>query len=98
MARKAKGTENWFVGGITEEHARTSAFVLDFLEPGKQYIATLYADAKDADFEKNATAYQIKKGIVTVSYTHLDVYKRQHQCSLLDGCQCAGRGRSSESC
>lgn len=40
-------------------------FVLDFLEPGKQYIATLYADAKDADFEKNATAYQIKKGIVT---------------------------------
>ena len=65
VARKAKGTENWFVGGITDEHARTSAFVLDFLEPGKQYIATLYADAKDADFEKNATAYQIKKGIVT---------------------------------
>ena len=65
VARKAKGTENWFVGGITDEHARTSAFVLDFLEPGRQYVATLYADAEDADFEKNATAYRIRKGIVT---------------------------------
>lgn len=65
VARKAKGTENWFVGGITDEHARTSAFVLDFLEPGRQYVATLYADAEDADFEKNATAYRIRKDIVT---------------------------------
>ena len=53
------------MGGITDEHARTSAFVLDFLEPGRQYVATLYADAEDADFEKNATAYRIRKGIVT---------------------------------
>ena len=40
-ARKAKGTSNWFVGGITDENARTSNFTLDFLEPGKQYVATL---------------------------------------------------------
>lgn len=65
VARKAKGTGNWFVGGITDENARVSTFTLDFLEPGKEYVATLYADAKDADYEKNPTAYQIKKGIVT---------------------------------
>lgn len=65
VARKAKGTNNWFVGGITDENARTSAFTLDFLEPGKKYVATLYADAEDADFEKNPTAYRIKKGLVT---------------------------------
>lgn len=65
VARKAKGTENWFVGGITDENPRTSLFALDFLEPGKMYVATLYSDAKDADYIKNPTAYQIKKGIVT---------------------------------
>ena len=65
VARKAKRTNNWFVGGITDENARTAAFTLDFLEPGKQYVATLYADGKDADYEKNPTSYQIKKGIVT---------------------------------
>lgn len=64
VARKAKGTGNWFVGGITDENARVSTFTLDFLEPGKEYVATLYADGKDADYEKNPTAYQIKKGIV----------------------------------
>lgn len=64
-ARKAKGTNNWFVGGITDENARTSNFTLDFLEPGKQYVATLYADGNDADYKENPTSYQIKKGIVT---------------------------------
>ncbi len=65
IARKAKGTGNWFVGGITDEHARTVNLSLDFLEPGKKYVATLYADAKDADYQTNPTAYQIKKGVVT---------------------------------
>ena len=65
IARQAKGTNNWFVGGITDENARTANFSLDFLEPGKYYVATLYADAKDADYQTNPTAYQIKKGLVT---------------------------------
>lgn len=65
VARKAKGINNWFVGGITGADARTSSFALDFLEPGKEYVATLYADGKDADYEKNPTSYQIKKGLVT---------------------------------
>lgn len=65
VARKAKGTNNWFVGGITDENARTASFALDFLDAGKKYIATLYADGKDADYQKNPTSYQIKKGVVT---------------------------------
>ena len=65
VARKAKGTDNWFVGGITDENARTANFTLDFLTPGKQYVAILYADGKDADYKENPTSYLIKKGIVT---------------------------------
>lgn len=65
IARKAKGNSSWFVGGITDENARTANFTLDFLEPGKQYIATLYADGKDADYKENPVSYQIKRGIVT---------------------------------
>ena len=65
IARRAKGSANWFVGGITDEHERTSNFTLDFLDSDKKYVATLYADAKDADYQSNPTAYTIKKGIVT---------------------------------
>ena len=65
IARKAKGTGNWFVGGITDENARTATFQLSFLDPAKTYIATLYADGKTADYEKNPTSYQITKGLVT---------------------------------
>ena len=82
MARKAKNTNNWFVGGITGENARTSTFVLDFLEPGKQYVATLYADGKDADYEKNPTSYQIKKGLVT--YTLMGIGYYPYASSTLD--------------
>ncbi|MCC8186572.1 MAG: glycoside hydrolase family 97 protein [Bacteroides sp.] len=73
IARKAKGTNNWFVGGITNEDPRSTRIALDFLEPGKQYVATLYADGKDADYRTNPSSYQIKKGIVT-SKTRIPVW------------------------
>ena len=72
VARKAKGTENWFVGGITDENARIANFALDFLTPGKHYVATLYADGNTADYKENPTSYQIKKGIVS-SKTRMSV-------------------------
>lgn len=62
IARKEKGSSRWFVGGITDENARTAEFRLDFLDPTKKYVATLYADGEDADYLKNPTAYRIKKG------------------------------------
>jgi hypothetical protein len=65
IARKAKGTNNWFIGGITDENPRTSTVTLDFLEPGKQYVATWYADGEDADYVHHPTSYRIRKGLVT---------------------------------
>ena len=64
-ARKAKGTNNWFVGCVAGEQTHVSNLKLNFLDPSKKYIATVYADAKNADFKTNPQAYVIKKGIVT---------------------------------
>ncbi len=64
-ARKAKGTGNWFVGCTASEHGYNMPLKLDFLDAGKKYIATVYADAKDADYKTNPHAYIIKKGVVT---------------------------------
>ncbi len=63
-ARKAKGTNNWFVGAITNENSRTATVNLNFLDPGKKYNATIYADAADAHYEKNPAAYKITKQVV----------------------------------
>ncbi|MEZ4811676.1 MAG: glycoside hydrolase family 97 protein [Allomuricauda sp.] len=60
-ARKQKGTNNWFVGRTNDEEPRTSAISFDFLDAGKDYLMTLYSDAKDAHYKKNPKAYQIKK-------------------------------------
>ena len=68
-ARKDKGTGNWFVGCTSSEHGHASTLKLDFLEPGKQYIATVYADAPDADYKTNPQAYIIRKGVVTSKTT-----------------------------
>lgn len=64
IARKAKGTNNWFAGAITNENARTATLDLSFLDAGKKYNATIYADADDADFQKNPAAYKITKQVV----------------------------------
>lgn len=65
VARKAKGTGNWFVGCTADENGHVSDLSFDFLEPGKKYVATLYTDAKDAHYEHNPQAYAIRKGILT---------------------------------
>ena len=61
IARKAKGTSNWFIGAITDEHARNTTFPLSFLDKGRSYECTIYADAANADWKSNPEAYQIKK-------------------------------------
>ncbi len=64
IARKEKGSPNWFIGAITDEQARTTTGSLSFLVGGKNYVATIYRDAADADWEKNPHAYTIEKFIV----------------------------------
>lgn len=61
IARKAKGTDNWFIGGITDEKNRTSTIDFSFLDPNREYLATVYADGKDADYEQNPQSYTIKR-------------------------------------
>ena len=65
VARKAKGTDDWFMGCTSSEHGHSSALKLDFLDSGKKYVATVYADAEDADYRTNPQAYTIRKGVVT---------------------------------
>lgn len=64
-ARKAKGTDDWFVGCTAAENGHTSALKLDFLDKDKSYEATIYADAPDAHYATNPQAYTITKKKVT---------------------------------
>lgn len=64
-ARREKGGQRWFVGGVTNEDARTMTVDFSFLTKGQKYIATIYADAKDADYETNPEKYVISRRVVT---------------------------------
>jgi glucan 1,4-alpha-glucosidase len=64
IARKAKNKDEWYVGAITDEQARTVSIPLSFLAPKRSYAATLYADAANAHWEKNPMAYQIQQFLV----------------------------------
>jgi hypothetical protein len=77
IARKDKNSNNWFVGNSNGLNARTSIISLDFLEKGKKYEATIYADAADAHYKTNPQAYKIKKQKVT--------YKSKLQLSTAPG-------------
>jgi len=65
VARRAKGTNNWFIGNVNGYDVRTSSINFAFLEKGKKYTATIYADGKDADYKTNPQAYTVRKIQVT---------------------------------
>ena len=65
IARQGKKDGQWFCGGVTDEQKRTLAVPMDFLEVGKVYEATIYADAQDADYKENPQAYEISAREVT---------------------------------
>jgi len=67
IARKEKGSDNWFVGAITDENKRSTAVSLSFLDKGKKYIASIYADAENADWKSNPEAYKIERVLVNSS-------------------------------
>lgn len=64
-ARKAKGKETWFVGGITDENQRSYTLDFSFLEKNRRYEATIYEDGKDADYIDNPQSYRIYKKVIT---------------------------------
>jgi hypothetical protein len=61
IARKAKNKEEWYVGGISDENARVSTVTFKYLPKGKTFTATIYADGKDASYDKNPQSYTIRK-------------------------------------
>ena len=61
VARKAKGTNNWFIGGKCDENGHKAVIKLDFLDKGKTYECTIYSDASNADYDKNPKAYTITR-------------------------------------
>ena len=65
IARKAKGENEWFVGSMTDENSRTAIVDFSFLPKGEKYIATVYADGKEASFDKNPQSYTIQQFVVT---------------------------------
>ena len=65
VVRKAKNSEKWFLGAITDENARKSEIKLDFLSKGEKYKAIIYEDAKGADWKNNPIAYKISSIEVT---------------------------------
>jgi len=69
IARKERGGNDWFLGSITNEKARTVSLELDFLDKGKQYTATIYKDASNAHYHDNPAAYEIETRTVSASDT-----------------------------
>ena len=61
IARKDKNSDEWYVGNVTDTKPHDSVVKLDFLDKGRSYEATIYADAKDADYKTNPQAYVITK-------------------------------------
>ena len=65
VARQGKKNGQWFCGGVTDDQRRTLDVPMSFLDPGKTYVATIYADAPDADYKTNPQAYTITTRDVT---------------------------------
>ena len=64
-ARKAKGSNNWFVGSVAGAKPHKSVLSLDFLDKGRKYEATIYTDSTHADYKTNPQSYMIEKKTVT---------------------------------
>lgn len=65
VARKEKGTENWYIGSMTDENGRDLEIDLSFLTPGKEYQVTIYADGEDAHWDENPSSVTISKAVLT---------------------------------
>ena len=65
IARKDRGSDNWFLGAVADEEERRFDVALDFLAPGRRYRAEIYRDGDDADYRTNPRAIVIEQRVVT---------------------------------
>ncbi len=82
IARREKGKPNWFVGSITNEQARNAKLVFDFLDDGVKYVATIYRDGDDADYENNPESYKIEKRVIKKGDQLSVMLKRGGGCAI----------------
>ena len=64
FARQERGGEDWYLGAVTDEDARTVQVPLDFLEPGRPYTAQIYRDGEGADWKTNPYAITVEERAV----------------------------------
>ena len=64
MARRARDADDWYVGAVTDERSRALQVPLRFLDQGREYVATIYADGEDADWQSNPHSYRIMEKTV----------------------------------
>jgi len=69
IARRKADSGEWYVGTTTNEETRTVEVSLDFLDAGETYVAHVFEDTPDADYEDNPHAYRIRRGLVTARDT-----------------------------
>lgn len=72
IARKERGGEKWFVGGITNEESRTTQLTFEYLDPSKTYAARIYKDGANAHWDDNPTDLSIEEMEIT-STTQLSI-------------------------
>ncbi|RMG67118.1 MAG: glycoside hydrolase family 97 protein [Calditrichaeota bacterium] len=70
IVRKDRNSDDWYLGSITDENGRTLKAKLDFLEPGRKYVAEIYADGPDADYQTNPLAIDIRERLVDSNTTY----------------------------
>ena len=67
FARKDRNSDDWFVGAISDEHARVVSIPLDFLDSNQRYTATIYRDGDEADWDSNPLALEIEQRPVSAA-------------------------------
>jgi alpha-glucosidase len=67
IARKQRGSPNWFLGAVGDEQERHFDVSLNFLDPGRRYRAEIYRDGDDADYRTNPRSIVIERRIVTAA-------------------------------
>ena len=67
FARQERGSENWYIGGINADEAREVTIPLDMLTEGQTYLATIYRDGEEAEWETNPYDYEIEEQKVSAT-------------------------------
>lgn len=67
IVRKDRRSDDWYLGSVTDEHGRRLRAPLHFLDPGRPYVAEVYRDGDDADWETNPYGFAVERGLVDAS-------------------------------